>query len=901
MNRMFLLVVAMAIIVAESFSAPGSNGEGWKAGVAKVAITPDQNIWMAGYAARTRPAEGKMHDLWAKALFMEDASGNQALLITSDLLGFSRGISGRIRDRFSDELGLSHAQIILNSSHTHSGPVLTDALSNIYPMNDHHKSAIDQYSDRLVEQVVALGVRAKRAAQPAKIYAGNGVVRFQVNRRQNPEANIELLSELKGPSDHAVPVLKIADRKGRIKAILFGYACHPTVLNGYEWSGDYPGVAQLSLEKQYRGAMAMFFQGAGADQNPIPRRATALAVQYGKELSAAVERVLTEEMRELDPILETQYAEVELELQSPPKKEELVLLAANYKGYQKTWAEDMLSKTDRGTGIPQSYPFPVQVWRMGDQNLVSLGGELVAEYAINVKKILGRETFVMGYSNDVMAYIPSEKILKEGGYEGKTSQMVYGMPAPWKPGIEGKIFDAIYALAKNTGNMTNDETDKAMALVKKSVSGTPDAEEPARLTAKHYFSGFDLAHDTYNAISSASDGRIYYVLSSQEINIGGQVYVYDPATEKIDFLGDLTELCGEKEMKAISQGKSHVRFYESGGKLYFSTHVGFYEMIDGMECLPVNPPDGYKLYQGGHILSYDLAAKRFDRHAIAPDGEGILTMTMDAERKQIYAITWPKGYFIHYDIQKDQLYNLGLVSERGEAGKVGDDYRVLCRSMFVDHRDGKVYYSTAEGDIYSYHPGDRKIEKLTDIDLRLDYFGKYDYTRPGSMSYNWRSVVWYPDEEAAYGVHGNSGYLFRFDPRRKKIELVERITSEPSRKSGMFDQFSYGYLGFDLGPDGETLYYLTGGPIYIDGKRVKGVEEIAMGAARGLENLHLITYHIPTGKYTDHGAVFYGDGSRPTYVNSIAIDKNGNVYALARFEHNGKLIEDLIRIPNPFK
>jgi len=891
----------MTIMVAESFSAPESSGEGWKAGVAKVAITPGHNIWMAGYAARTKPADSKMHDLWAKALFVEDASGNQALLITSDLLGFSSGISGRIRDRFSQELGLSRAQIILNSSHTHSGPVLTDALSNIYPINDNQRIAIDQYSNRLVEQVVALGIKAKRAAQPAKIYAGNGVVRFQVNRRQNPEANIELLSELKGPSDHAVPVLKIADRKGRMKAILFGYACHPTVLNGYEWSGDYPGVAQLSLEKQYRGTMAMFFQGAGADQNPIPRRATALAVQYGKELAAAVERVLTEEMRELDPLLETQYTEVELELQSPPKKEELLLLAGNYKGYQKTWAEDMLSKTERGAAIPRSYPYPVQVWRMGDQNLVSLGGELVAEYAINVKKILGRETFVMGYSNDVMAYIPSEKILKEGGYEGKTSQMVYGLPAPWKPGIEGKIVDAIYELAKNTGNMTNDDTDKAIALVKKSISGLPDAQEPARLTAKHYFSGFDLAHDTYNAISSASDGRIYYVLSSQEINIGGQVYVYDPATEKIEFLGDLTELCGEKDMKAISQGKSHVRFYESGGKLYFSTHVGFYEMIDGMECLPVNPPEGYQLYPGGHILSYDLGSKRFDRHAIAPDGEGILTMTMDAERKQIYAITWPKGYFIHYDVHTDQLYNLGLVSERGEAGKVGDDYRVLCRSMFVDHRDGKVYYSTAEGDIYSYHPGERKMEKLTDVDLRLDYFGKYDYTRPGSMSYNWRSVVWYPDEEVAYGVHGNSGYLFRFDPRRKKIELVERITSEPSRRSGMYDQFSYGYLGFDLGPDGETLYYLTGGPIYIDGKRVKGVEEIAMGAARGLENLHLITYHIPAGRYTDHGPVFYGDGSRPTYVNSIAIDKNGNVYALARFEHNGKLIEDLIRIPNPFK
>jgi hypothetical protein len=324
-------------------------------------------------------------------------------------------------------------------------------------------------------------------------------------------------------------------------------------------------------------------------------------------------------------------------------------------------------------------------------------------------------------------------------------------------------------------------------------------------------------------------------------------------------------------------------------------------MIDGMECLPVNAPEAYKLYPGGHFLSYDLKTGKFEDLAIAPHGEGVLTMIMDKERKQIYAITWPKGYFVHYDLNTNKLDDLGLISANGEGGKVGDDYRVLCRSMFVDPRDGKVYYSVAEGDIYCYNPGTQAVEKLEGVDLRLDYFGKYDYKDPGSMAYNWRSVLWSPKEQVAYGVHGNSGYLFRFDPREKKVEIVDRITSEPSKKSGMFDQFSYGYLGFDLGPDQETLYYLTGGPIYVDGKRVKGVDEIAMGAARGLEDLHLVTYHLPTKTYTDRGAVFYKDGSRPTYVNSIAVGKDGTIYTLARFEHEGKIVEDLVKIPNPFE
>jgi len=426
-------------------------------------------------------------------------------------------------------------------------------------------------------------------------------------------------------------------------------------------------------------------------------------------------------------------------------------------------------------------------------------------------------------------------------------------------------------------------------------------ENPGTITAEHFFSGFGLAHDTYNALSAASDGKIYYVLSSQALDQGGKMYSYDPKTGRISFIADLTEACGEKGKNAISQGKSHVRFYESQGKLYFATHVGYYEMIDGMERMPEHEPKGYKLYPGGHFLSYDLKNGKFEDLAIAPDGEGIITMEMDRDRGHLYGITWPRGYFIDYDMNAKKLENLGQISANGEAGYPGKDYRVLCRSVFIDPEDGNVYYSTSEGDIYSYNPGWKELRKVEGVDLRLDYFGKYDPSDAGSMGYNWRAICWYAPEGVAYGVHGNSGYLFRFDPRNRKIEIVDRITSAPSKKSGMFDQFSYGYLGFELGPDGKTLYYLTGGPIYVDGKRVKGLDKIAMGAAKGLEDLHLVTYNIPEQKYMDHGAIFYKDGGRPTYVNSIATGPYGNVYTLARFDHDGKEVEDLVKIPDPFQ
>ena len=426
------------------------------------------------------------------------------------------------------------------------------------------------------------------------------------------------------------------------------------------------------------------------------------------------------------------------------------------------------------------------------------------------------------------------------------------------------------------------------------------ASGPAqKLIAVAYNSGFADAHDTYNGMLAASDGKIYYVLSSQKYDVGGQMYSFDPGTKEIRHLCDLTEVCGEKDLKTIVQGKSHVNFAESDGKLYLTTHVGYYSMIDGMEKMGI-PPEGYKPYPGGHILSYDMTTGAFENMAIEPHGEGILTMKMDIDRGLVYALTWPTGYFLRYDISKKELKDFGPVTGEGEGGN-DDAFRVICRSLAIDPDNGTVYMTTSEGTILKYITGADKVEPVSGEDMKKDYFGTYDPSSPGSMGYNWRQVTWYAPEKKIYGVHGNSGYLFRFDPAIPQIEVLERITSLPSKSSGMFDQFSYGYLGFTLGPDGRTLYYLTGGPIYEDGIRVTGKSSTAMGEARGRENLHLITYDIPTGKYMDHGAVFYADGQRPLYVNSIAVGKDGTVFTLARVTENGITRTDLISITSPLK
>ncbi len=440
----FLLFISLQ----QAYSGFQLNDNSWKAGVSRVNITPEKSIWLAGYASRDHACEGVLHEIWAKALALEDVNGHKGILVTTDLLGFPKEMSDRIRQKVSAEYGIPRSAIILSSSHTHSAPVLMDALFDIYPFDDSQLEIIKEYSDKLEKNIVQLAGNALRSMAPAQIHSQNGVVRFQVNRRNNNENTLSLQTELNGPNDYSVPVIKVSDPSGKLQAIVFGYACHATVLGIYQVSGDYPGFAQIELEKLYPGVTAMFFQGAGADQNPIPRRTIFLAKQYGKELAAAVERVLSEDMKKLEPELITAYSETDLPFSVLPAKEDLIKVEMNTKGYQKRWASNQIKILEEGKAFMDSYPYPVQFWKLGEQLLMVLGGELVIQYAIELKKIFGQEIFVMGYANDVMAYIPSEIILQEGGYEGESSHMVYGLPAKWKEGIETNILEEFKKLGK---------------------------------------------------------------------------------------------------------------------------------------------------------------------------------------------------------------------------------------------------------------------------------------------------------------------------------------------------------------------------------------------------------------------------------------------------------------------
>ncbi|MEO5995435.1 MAG: neutral/alkaline non-lysosomal ceramidase N-terminal domain-containing protein, partial [Chitinophagaceae bacterium] len=413
------------------------------AGVAKINITPDRYIWMGGYASRNHPAEGKVTDLWAKALALEDANGQKAVIVTMDLHRITKGVSDNIRHRLWEKLHLSNSQIILNASHTHTGPVFGNHNLFIYDIDAIECKKVDEYASETETKIIELVVEAFNKMKPVYLYSGNGIARFQVNRHTNVESALTGTTYLNGPNDYSVPVIKVADSDNKIIAVLFGYACHNTTLNIYKWTGDYAGFAQIELEKEFPGAIALFFQGAGGDQNPLPRGSVSLAEQYGKTLAAAVETVIGEKMKLLNSQLSVTYSEIDLPFKKrPPTKGELVKIindssASAYPPYLRRGAAQFLNILEKGESLMSSYPwYPVQVWNVGGQAIFAFGGELTVGYAIDLKRIFGQDIFVLGYCNDVMSYIPTAKMFTEGGYEVTMSPV---FTTPYASTIENKI------------------------------------------------------------------------------------------------------------------------------------------------------------------------------------------------------------------------------------------------------------------------------------------------------------------------------------------------------------------------------------------------------------------------------------------------------------------------------
>ena len=427
----------------------------WKAAVAKVKITPEhaKGSWMFGNATQTKPSTGVAHDIFAVALAIEDYKGTKLVIVTYDLQGIPRTLRQSLVKRCEAAYKLAPASILLNASHTHSGPEvrLNGINGDDCEAYIKDKVAAEAYGRKLEEKTFKLIGEVLRNLAPAKLDYFHARAGFAMSRRLPTENGCDFGPNSNEPVDHSVPVLRVTSPDGRqLRALLFGYACHPTALvNSTMISPDYVGYARDYIEEAHPGTIALFMQGCAGDQNPYPRHTPEFVKYHGRSLANAVEAALLTIPVPVNGTLGVAFSEVALEYAPLPSREELQNRKNNSDDkWERGHAEWVLGLMDHNQ-VPVSYPCPVQVVRFGnDLALAAIGGEPVVDYSFRLKHELAYpNVWVAGYSNDIFGYIGSSRVLKEGGYEGG-GFIVYGRTNPnaWAASTEDRIVSKILEL-----------------------------------------------------------------------------------------------------------------------------------------------------------------------------------------------------------------------------------------------------------------------------------------------------------------------------------------------------------------------------------------------------------------------------------------------------------------------
>jgi neutral ceramidase len=441
-RREFLTTVAAIGLTSGGIAR---SAAGWQAGVATIDITPEKSLWMAGFAARTQPSQGVALPLHAKALALK--CGEQpAVLVTTDLLGVTARMTDRVVSLVQRHHRLRRADILFNASHTHCGPVVDEQLSVAYALTSEQLADIRAYTTQLEEKLATLIGTALSRLRPAQLAYAKDTADFAANRR------VKFVPI--GPVDHTVHVLRIDGQDAAPIAFVFGYACHNTTLPAtiVQFHGDYAGVAQAALERRHPGTAALFVAGCGADANPAPRGTLELVEAHGTALADAVDRAL----KITSPVaasLRTAYATVDLPFATGTVHAQWRRQLEIDDIYMQRHAALMKTLIERNGHLPAAQTDPVQVWQFGARDstgltLVALGGEVVVDYALRLtREYPAQRMWVAGYSNDVFGYVPSLRVLREGGYEGGDAMIYYGRPGPFNERVEELIVNKVRQLA----------------------------------------------------------------------------------------------------------------------------------------------------------------------------------------------------------------------------------------------------------------------------------------------------------------------------------------------------------------------------------------------------------------------------------------------------------------------
>ena len=458
LSKLGLVMVSIGAASSAVWSPSArSNDREWRAGLARVVITPDRPIVLGGYRSG-KLFEKVETDLFAKAMALEDRHGRSAILVTTDLVGLPAAVARPIFERICQaNPGLHRDQILLNSSHTHTGPRLSLDLG----CGDENARNTVRYTRWVQAKIVEAASEALSRLKPARLSWGQGVTNIMINRRSYTADGVRIGVNPRGFVDRTVPVLRVESPEGQLQAVLFGCACHNTTLTGkhLQLCGDYAGFAQMKMEDRFPGVVAMFMAGCGGDANPHPRGEMEFARAHGATLATEVCRVLQTELQPVSGPLQTKLADVALPLQDSLSAAQLQnLLSRRIPGSRRRAAQEMLARLQRGEPLPSHYTCPVALWQFGsDLTLVALPGEVVVEYVCLIERAIGPlGLWVSAYNNDVFGYLPTARILREGGLE---SQGIYKESVGFfAPATEKLIVNTVQDLARQAGRRSPAKT-----------------------------------------------------------------------------------------------------------------------------------------------------------------------------------------------------------------------------------------------------------------------------------------------------------------------------------------------------------------------------------------------------------------------------------------------------------
>ena len=446
--RILLLLAfsSLQIFAAAPASAPRPRA----VGAARVDITPTFPVRLSGYGGRRTVHEAVEQKIWAKALVIGSDADGPALLLTVDNCGVPASVRTEVLRRLAPKTKITDERLAICSSHTHSAPALTGLLANIFStdISAEDQAGIDRYTRELIDKLERVARDALAARQPAQLGWTVGKVGFAMNRRLPTRAGYQNTPYPQGPTDHDLPVLRATAADGRVLAIFTSYACHCTTTGFNRVHGDWAGCAQEFLEAELPGTVVLTALGCGGDQNPYPRGTYELARQHGRELSAEVRRLLIGNFKPLTSALECQTAQLELPFAPLPTRVEWEAKARDKSASVAYHAKKNLARLDRGEALPTSLAYLVQTWAFGPELvLVFLPGEVTVDYSLRLKRELDRtRVWVNAYANDVPCYIPSRRVLAEGGYEAAGAMLYYDRPMHFGPLVEDAIIEGVRSI-----------------------------------------------------------------------------------------------------------------------------------------------------------------------------------------------------------------------------------------------------------------------------------------------------------------------------------------------------------------------------------------------------------------------------------------------------------------------